>query len=393
MEQQLATRVVHAGEEKKKAYDAVTMPIVQTSTYAFENTNEVLTFMQAKKVEVPDNRHEYGRYSNPTQQAVERKVATLEGGEACLLFSTGMSAITTTLLSLLSAGDHMIVSGSTYRQTGNFVNDYLVRWGIQVTFVPDGEADWLEEAVLPNTRLVFFELPTNPYLRVMDIDTVVDVATRHDLLTMVDSTIATPINLQPLRHGIDLVIHSGTKYLGGHNDLLAGIIVGSHSLLRNIEATRGVLGGVSSPYDAYLLLRGLKTLELRVRKQNESAYRIAKFLLQHPNVRCVHYPGLEGHPDHEVALRFLSGFGGVVSFDVNGDKQATSQVIDQLQIPYLGPTFGGVESIVQQQALFISLDEAERQASGIADTLIRYGVGIENTDDLIADLNQALGSI
>jgi len=393
MERQLATRVVHAGEEKKKAYDAVTMPIVQTSTYAFENTDEILKFMEAKRAEDPNNRHEYGRYSNPTHHAVERKVADLEGGEACLLFSTGMSAITTTLLSLLNTGDHMIVAGSTYRQTRSFVNDHLVRWGIGASFVPDGEVDRLEAAILPNTRLICFELPTNPYLRVMDIDHVVDVATRHDVLTMVDSTFATPINLQPLRHGIDLVIHSGTKYLGGHNDLLAGVIVGSSLLLSDIEATRGVLGGVGSPHDAYLLLRGLKTLELRVRKQNESAYRIAEFLSQHPSVRRVHYPGLEDHPDHEVALRFFSGFGGVVSFDVNGDKQATSQVIDRLRIPYIGPTFGGVESIAQQQAIFISLDEGERRTSGIADTLIRYAVGIEDADDLIADLDQALRSI
>ena len=393
MERQLATRVVHAGEDKKKAYDAVTMPIVQTSTYAFENTDEILKFMEAKKAEDLNNRHEYGRYSNPTQQVVEQKVADLEEGEACLLFSTGMSAITTTLLSLLSAGDHMIVASSTYRQTRSFVNDQLSRWGIKATFVPGGEADRLEAAILPNTRLIFFELPTNPYLRVIDIDLVVDVATRHDVLTVIDSTFATPVNLQPLRHGVDLVIHSGTKYLGGHNDLLAGALVGSRSLLSDIEIARDVLGGVGGPHDAYLLLRGLKTLELRVHRQNENAYRIAEFLSQHPSVRCVHYPGLESHPDHETARRLLSGFGGVVSFDVNGDKQATSQVIDRLRIPYLGPTFGGVESIAQQQALFISLDEEERRTSGVADTLIRYAVGIEGAEDLIADLDQALKGI
>jgi cystathionine gamma-synthase len=390
MKWRTATQAVHAGEEKKKAYDAVTMPIVQASTYTFGDTSEILRFMEAKKEGTPENRHEYGRYGNPTQRVVERKIAELEGAESCLLFATGMSAITTMMLSLLEAGDHLVIASGTYRQTRNFVNDHLSRWGIEATFVADGEVDRLEAAVRPNTRLIYSELPTNPYLRVIDLDRVVDVATRRGLLTAIDSTFATPINLRPLEHGIDLITHSGTKYFGGHNDLLAGAIAGSRALLGDIEIARGVLGGVGSPHDAYLLLRGLKTLDLRVERQNTSAQRIAEFLAEHPAVRRVHYPGLASHPDHETARRLLGGYGGVVSFEVKGGSAAASRVIDRLRIPYIGPTLGGVESIAQQQALFISLDVAERRASGISDSLIRYAVGIESSDDLIADLDQAL---
>ncbi|MFC2095435.1 trans-sulfuration enzyme family protein [Candidatus Bipolaricaulota bacterium] len=385
-----ATNVVHAGEGKGKPYGAVTMPIVQTSTYSFADTEEIVDFLKKKEAGDPNRRDEYGRYSNPTQAAAERKIATLEGGERALLFSTGMSAIATVFLALLSQGDHIVIASATYRQTRNLVLDHLSRWGIEASFLADGSAQNLEQVIRPNTKLIFCEAPTNPYLRVIDLAYLSAVAKRHGVLTAIDSTFATPVNLRPLEHGIDLVIHSATKYLSGHNDLLAGAVVGSQSQLAAIETLRGVLGGVGSPHDAYLLLRGLKTLDLRVRKQNESGQRIAEHLNEHPLVRAVYYPGLKSHPDYEVATRQLSGFGGVVSFEIDGDKDQTSRVIDRLRIPYIGPTLGGVESIAQQQALFISLDPKERASSGISDSLIRYAAGIEDPEDLIADLGQAL---
>jgi cystathionine gamma-synthase len=251
----------------------------------------------------------------------------------------------------------------------------------------------LQDAIRANTRLIFAETPTNPYLRVMDLEGLVRVARQHKIATMVDSTFATPINLKPLDSGVDLVMHSASKYLGGHNDLLAGVVTGSHLALAQIEHARGVMGGISSPNDAYLLLRGLKTLELRVLRQNESALNIAACLERHPKIRRVFYPGLPSHPDHQVARRQMSGFGGVVSFEVDGDFEATGRFIDRLRLPYIGPTLGGVESIVQQPAALYSLRQPEREAAGLKDNLVRYAVGIEDADDLLADLEQALEEI
>ncbi|MDY7079613.1 MAG: aminotransferase class I/II-fold pyridoxal phosphate-dependent enzyme [Chloroflexota bacterium] len=387
-----STQAVHAGEEKRKPYGALTTPIIQTSTYTFEDTAEILAFMHSKANNAPDVRDEYGRYSNPTQSAAERKVATLEGGERALLFASGMCAITTTLLALLSSGDHVVMVSGVYRRTHEFAHSYLSRWGIEVTFVAIDDLDALVGAIRPTTRLIFAETPTNPYLRVMDLSRTVEIAKQHDITTIIDSTFATPINLRPLEYGLDLVVHSATKYLGGHNDLLAGAVIGSREILAKIEAARGVLGGMSSPLDAYLLLRGLKTLDLRVRRQNENGLRVAQFLEGHPAVRRVHYPGLPSHPDYEVARRQMMGFGGVVSFEVEGDVDKTGHFIDLLQLPYVGPTLGGVESIVEQPAVLFSLDRSESRKAGLEDNLVRYALGIEDAKDIIADLDQALGA-
>jgi len=221
----------------------------------------------------------------------------------------------------------------------------------------------------------------------------VAVAQEHGITTMIDSTFATPVNLRPLTYGVDLVMHSASKYLAGHNDLLAGTVIGPRALLDRIEYVRGVMGGVGGPNDAYLLLRGIKTLDLRVRRQNENAMQVARYLEEHPSVERVHYPGLPSHPDHEVACAQMSGFGGVVSFEIAGGKERTSRFMDRLKLPYIGPTLGGVESIAQQQALFVSLDPEERRATGLRDNLVRYAVGIEDAEDLIDDLAQALDGI
>ena len=393
MPDRFATQSVHAGEERRKPYGAVTTPIVQASTYTFSNTAEIVAFMQRKEAGEPPLRDEYGRYGNPTQRAAERKIAALEGAEEALLFASGMAAITTTLLALLSRGDHVVLTAGVYRRSAEFARDYLPRWGVESTVVPIDDPTALAAALRPSTRLILAETPTNPYLRVLDLERTAALALQHGILTAVDSTFATPINLRPLAYGFDLVFHSATKYLGGHNDLLAGAVVGSRALLGRIAAARGVLGGVGGPHDAYLLLRGMKTLALRVQRQNETALRMATFLEKHPAVQRVYYPGLPSHPDHEVARRQLAGFGGVVSFEVDGDLEATGRFVDRLQVPYVGPTLGGVESIVQQQALFISLDPEKRRAAGLADNLVRYAVGLEDAEDLIADLEQALAGI
>jgi len=304
-----------------------------------------------------------------------------------------MSAITTTILALLSAGDHVVMVRNCYRRTRDFALNFLPQWGIEVTLVPAETPSELAGAVCPHTRLIFTETPTNPYLRVMDLSRIVNLARTHGVTTAIDSTFATPINLRPLQYGLDLVIHSATKYLGGHNDLLAGVVIGTGETVAKIKKARGVLGGISSPHDAYLLLRGMKTLELRVLRQNNSALQVAQFLEEHPTVRRVYYPGLPSHPDHGIARQQMSGFGGVVSFEIDGDAEKTGKVIDGLQLPYIGPTLGGVESIAQQPAIFLSLDPDERRKAGIADNLVRYSVGIEDPHDIIADLDRALAGL
>jgi cystathionine gamma-synthase len=277
-----------------------------------------------------------------------------------------------------------------YRRTQDFASQFLSRWNIETTFVPINDFAALEAAIQPNTRMIFTETPTNPYLRVIDLDRLVEIARPRGILTAIDSTFATPLGLRPLDFGLDLVIHSATKYLAGHNDILSGAVIGPAALLKPIEDTRGVLGCVSGAQDAYLLLRGLKTLALRFRQQCENATHLAHYLANHPAVAKIYYPGLPCHPDYEIAQRQLRCFGGVVSFELEGDKERTSRFIDRLQIPFIGPTLGGVESIVQQQALFISSDPVERRKVGISDNLVRYAVGIEDAADLIADLEQAL---
>jgi cystathionine gamma-synthase len=385
-----STQAVHAGEAREKAGNAVTTPIFQTATYAFRDSHELIEYMEGHV-----EREEYGRYGNPTQRVVERKLAALDGGEAALLFSTGMCAITTTLLAMLGRGSHLVLTEEGYRRTRQFCRTLLQRLGIEYTFVETGNYEGLAAAIRPTTRLIFSESPTNPHLRVMDLDRLVDIGRKRNVKIAIDSTFATPYNQRPLDFGIDLVFHSATKYLGGHNDLMAGVVVGSRGLVAAIRDMQAMLGGITDPHTSYLLVRGMKTLGIRMRKQNENGMAVARFLEGHPRVRRVYYPGLSSHPDYKVACEQMKGFGGVVSFEIDGDMKTTSAFIDRLNIPYIAPSLGGVESLIEQPALmsYYEMTAEDRAAIGIADALVRLSLGVEDADDLIADLHQALAGI
>jgi cystathionine gamma-synthase len=385
-----STLAVHGGEPRPKLGNSLATPIVQTATYTFADTQELHDHFQ-RRIE----REEYGRYGNPTQRIAEQKLAALEGAGDCLLFSSGMAAVTTTMYAVLSHNSHVVVTDDSYRRTRQFLTQVLHRYGIEVSVIPAGDYQAIEEAIRPTTRLLVSESPTNPYNRIVDLERFAAIGRRHRVKTLIDATFATPYNQRPLEYGIDIVLHSATKYLAGHNDLLAGAVLGSEELVDGIRSLQHVTGAIVDPLAAYLLLRGLKTFALRVARQNANAQALAEFLSAHPRVKAVHYAGLPCHPEYEVARRQMRGFGGVVSFEIDGDLNATSRVVDGCRIPQIAPSLGGVESLIEQPALmsFYELTTEERLMVGIKDNLIRYSVGIEDTDDLIADIRDALAQL
>ncbi len=387
-----STTTVHAGERRFRSHDSLTVPIVQTAVYTFESCDALVNFTEDRMFWDEPEREEYGRYGNPTVRAAEAKLAALDGGEDAILVSSGMGAITSTLLVLLSAGDHLILSDECYHSTLDFCQHFLPRYGVQVSVTPHGDYTALEAAIRPNTRLIFSESPTNPFMHCLDYERLVQIAHAHNIKTVVDATFATPVNVRPLEWGVDLVIHSGTKYLGGHNDLMAGVIVGAFSLTTPLRQIQGLLGNIAAPHTAYLLLRGSKTLALRMARHNANGLAVARFLETQPEVRQVWYPGLESHRDHELARATMCGFGGVVSFEIEGGVEQAYRLIDALRIPTIGPSLGGVESMVSPLAVmgYANVPPEERAKLGIRDELVRLCCGIEETDDLIADLRQAL---
>jgi cystathionine gamma-synthase len=304
-----------------------------------------------------------------------------------------MAAVTSAILALVKSGDHVVLFSDCYRRTRQFVTKFLSQFGVEHTLVGPADLAALERALKPNTKLVISEAPTNPYLTVLDLKRLSEICKPKRVRTLIDSTFATPVNLNPVDFGIDLVVHSATKYLGGHNDVLAGVIAGSTGLVSLVRDVRHMMGAVCDPHAAYLVHRGLKTLALRVQQQNASSQAIAEHLEAHPRIARVYYPGLPSHPSHQVATALMRGFGGVVTFEVKGDLDTTSRFIDRLRIPRIAPSLGGVESLVEQPALmsYFELSTEQREAVGIKNNLVRYAVGIESTDDLIEDLEQALG--
>ncbi|MEA2102315.1 MAG: aminotransferase class I/II-fold pyridoxal phosphate-dependent enzyme [Thermodesulfobacteriota bacterium] len=379
----IATRAIHAGECRGQYADSLTTPIFQTSTFTFSGSKEIEAYTKDKK-----DRFEYGRYGNPTQKIAERRLADLEGAEDCVVFSSGMNAITTTILALVRSGDHIVITDDSYKKTLEFCRSYLKRFGIECSIVPFGDYDLMEASIKENTRFIFSESPTNPYLNVFDFERFKTIADRYDLLTIIDSTFATPFNQRPLEYGIDLVTHSATKYLAGHNDILAGVVLGNRDLIGEVRELHKSMGGLIDPHCCYLLLRGLKTFPLRVRAQNESALKVAQYLEAHPQVEKVYYPFLESHRHYAIAKEQMTGGGGVVTFDLKGDLNDAKMFMDALKMIYIGPSFGGTESLITHPASVSYYDytREERYELGITDTLFRMAVGLESPDDIIADM-------
>ncbi|MGA6985220.1 MAG: aminotransferase class I/II-fold pyridoxal phosphate-dependent enzyme [Terriglobales bacterium] len=378
------TEAVRGGTSLAKKNGPLSTPIYQTSTF------EVTDMQEQLRVTPTDSF--YTRYGNPTHTVAENAIAELEGTDAALLFSSGMAAITTSILSLVKAGDHIVAQRDIYGGAIKFLSQWLPKLGVETTFVDTNNIEQHERAVRPNTKILYVESPTNPNLRVVDLEQIAALARKHGLISAIDSTFATPINCRPAEWGIDLVLHSGTKYFGGHSDIICGIATGRRDLIEQIHHTRTTLGGCMDPHAAFLLLRGIKTLAVRVDRQNKSALRIAEFLSQHPKVARVHYPLLKEHPDHAIAKKQMAGAGGVLSFEVEGSGADACHVAEALNLFTLAPSLGGVDSLVTIPVLTSHAMVAPdlRKKMGVTEQMIRISVGLEHVEDLIADLEKGL---
>lgn len=383
----LSTRCIHAGDTLDPR-GAIHTPLYSHSTFAFPNTQGVLDVVEGRA-----SGSLYTRYGlNPTIRSVEEKLASIEDGDNAWVFSSGMAAESATFLSFCKAGDHIICIGDVYGGTFELLGQNLPSVGITTTFLLGSELSRLAGAIKDNTRLIFFETPTNPNMEVFDIAAIVTIAHERGVLVVADNTFATPVNQSPLALGADLVIHSTTKYLGGHSDLTGGVVIGPSKLLQPIWMWRKNLGQMMAPEVAYLLARSLRTLVVRVKAHNESAGLLARRLAEHPRVERVNYPGLASHPQHGVAKRQMHGFGGMLSFVVRGDVKTTAAVVDRLKLFSIAPSLGGVESLVTQPVTTThhGLMPEERGRRGISDGMVRLSVGLEDVEDLWTDLAQAL---
>ena len=381
------TSAVHGGEPREFAHNSLSLPIVQTATYTFKNTAELVAYMEGHR-----EREEYGRYGNPTVRVLEERVAALEGAEDAAAFSSGMAATTSAILALVGQGNHVVLFNDCYRRTRQFVTTFLSRFGVRFTLIGSADLAALEAAIEPDTKLVISEAPTNPFLAVVDLPRMAEICRAKRVKTLVDSTFATPFNLRPVELGVDLVVHSATKYLSGHNDVLAGVVAGKAGLVSLVRDVRHMMGAICDPHAAYLVHRGMKTLALRIAHQNASAQGLAEALERHAAVSRVYYPGLASHPNHATATALMRGFGGVVTFELKGDLASTGRFIDALKIPRIAPSLGGVESLVEQPALmsYFELSTEQREKIGMKDTLVRYAVGIEDPAEVVSDVTEAL---
>ena len=373
------TIAIHAGERPDRAFGAISVPIYQTSTFAFEDVGKTRGY-------------DYSRTANPTRKVLEDTIAQLEGGKAGFAFATGMAA-ETTIIHLLKAGDHVIsvddVYGGTYRLFEKVMKDFR----LEFTFLRMDSREKIEKAIKPNTRMLWLETPSNPLLNIVDLEMVVDVAKKHNILTVIDNTFATPYFLRPIEYGIDLVVHSTTKYLNGHCDVVGGaVITTTDELSERVQFLLNAMGTCAAPFDCWLVLRGIETLAVRMKKHEENAMAVANYLKGHPVVKKVFYPGLESHPGHEIARRQMKGFGGVVSFELKGGIRAVNSFLKRLKVFSLAESLGGAVSLAEHPATMshASMPQDYREKVGITDELIRLSVGLENVDDLIEDLHQAL---
>lgn len=383
------TLAVHAGEDRDAHYGALSVPVYNASVYAFTDAEEGAAIHNEFK-----HGYYYGRLGNPTSEALEQTIAELEGAEAGLAFASGMAAVSAAILPNVRSGDHIVAPESMYSTTTNLLRHLSENLKIETTFIDAADAENYRDAIQPNTKLLWIETPSNPLLKITDIRKVVEIARSVGALTVADNTFATPFNQRPIELGVDIVIHSGTKYLGGHSDLTAGLLVGRTDQLKHIRSVATKLfGGTISPQVAWLVLRGIKTLALRMERHNSNASALANMLTTHPCVQRVYYPGLTDHANHGIASNQMSGFGGMVSFDLES-VEAGKSFVNSVRIATLATSLGGVETIVQHAASMThaSIPAQERQRAGISDGLIRMSVGIEDFKDLEADIRQALGT-
>ncbi|HHT9137864.1 MAG TPA: cystathionine gamma-synthase [Candidatus Wunengus sp. YC60] len=379
MEQRFETRAIHAGCEPDSGTGAIMTPIFQTSTYVQESPGK-------------HKGYDYSRTHNPTRTALEKNIASLEEGNYGLAFSSGMSAITA-ITHMLSVGDHIICSDDVYGGTFRLFDKVLKKFNLEFDFIDLTNTQSLEKYRKNNTKLVWLESPSNPLLKLIDIEAIATIAKKHNILVVVDNTFATPFFQKPLKLGADIVMHSTTKYLNGHSDVVGGALVtNDRELYDKLQFLQNAVGAVPSPFDCFLVLRGIKTLAVRMERHEENALKIAQFLENHPKVRRVIYPGLSSHPQHELARKQMSGFGGIITFFIKGGLDAARKFLERVKIFSLAESLGGVESLIEHPAIMThaSLPKEVRDKIGISDELIRVSVGIENVDDLIDDLENAL---
>jgi cystathionine gamma-synthase len=385
-----STRSVHGTEKADEQTGSVTTPIYQTATFAFTHATDVVRAARGES-----SSYVYSRWDNPTVRTLETKLADLEGAEEAAFFSSGMGAISTSVISLLQKGDHVLGIRDLYGEAYRLIHDFLPRFGVETTLIDTGDYTAMKREMRSNTRVVYIESPTNPTVKVVDIERSAELAHGAGAKLLIDGTFASPINQRPLKFGADIVLHSATKYLNGHADVIAGAAAGSAELVQKMKMTRRILGGTLDPHAAYLILRGIKTLALRVERNNRNAQRLAEYLSAHKKVVRVNYPGLPTHPQHELAKRQMTGFGGVLSFEIGGTMEDAMKFTESLRVGTLGASLGGVETLVSQPATLthLQLSPEERRKTGMPETLIRVAVGVEDAEDLIKDFEQALEKV
>jgi methionine-gamma-lyase len=389
-EDPIYTTSVHAGNDPKSNLGALSAPIYQSSVFTFPDAEQGAAIHEGEQ---PG--YFYGRISNPTQDSLEKAICELEGGQAALGFASGMAAVSTSLLTILAPGDHIVAPESLYATTNALFNQMLTPFGFAVTYVDATEPENYRAAIRPETRLLYLESPANPTMKLVDIAAVVAIARDQNVLTVMDNTFATPFNQRPLDYGVDVVVHSATKYLGGHGDLTAGAMIGREEIVNRARwQTNKILGGVIAPLTAWLVLRGIRTLALRMERHNGNAQKVAEFLSAHPKVRAVHYPGLKSHPQFELAARQMKGFGGMLSFDIGGVEEGR-RLVNRVRLCSLAVSLGDVATLIQHSASMThaSVPRERRLEIGITDGLLRLSVGIERAEDIIKDLEQALEDV
>ncbi|KXZ40265.1 methionine-gamma-lyase [Alkalithermobacter thermoalcaliphilus JW-YL-7 = DSM 7308] len=385
-----ATKAIHAGYVKDPVSGSLATPIYQTSTFIFDSAEQ-----GGRRFALEEGGYIYTRLGNPTLTQLEEKLACLEGAEAAMAVGSGMGAITSALWTALKAGDHMIADKTLYGCTYAYLSHGLTRYGVEVTFVDTSNPNNIKNAMKENTKVVYIETPANPNLKIVDIKAISDIThQKKDCILIVDNTFCTPYLQRPIELGADVVVHSATKYLNGHGDVIAGFVAGKQEFITQVRlfGVKDMTGSVLSPFDAYLILRGMKTLELRMQRHCENAYKVAKFLESHPAVETVYYPGLESHPQHELAKKQMDGFGGLIAFEVKGGVEAGKKLLNSLDLCKLAVSLGDTETLIQHPASMTHspYTREERLEAGISDGLVRLSVGLENVEDIIQDLKQGL---